>query len=197
MARLEASSLLCNLAAHGPETAASFLDQIGRSNASHMGIGHSEEMERARASSTNAAAKQELSVSETYRCNTDYLRTVKPRFWRVKHAESQAKPNNCGDITASKTAAEVQSRQDLKQGVECHLDWRCRIPSSFISIFDDRKHAINWAINARNRQEKRREYSPIHGQEIDTAYLDDVCVLDLGRTVREPISPAKASRTSI
>ena len=92
---------------------------------------------------------------------------------------------NCGDTMASKTAADVQSRQDLKQAVECHLDWRCRIPSSFVSVFDDRKHAINWAINARNRQEKRREYSSVYVQEINTAYLDDVCVLDLGRIVRE------------
>lgn len=55
MARCEASSLLCNLATYGPETVASFLDQIGRNNASHIGSGYSEEMERARASSTNAA----------------------------------------------------------------------------------------------------------------------------------------------
>lgn len=136
-------------------------------------------------SSTNAAAKQELGVLETYRCNTDYLRTVKPRFWRVAHAESQAKSNSCGDTAASKSSADIQNRQDLKQAVERHLDWRCRIPSSFISVFDDRKHAINWAINTRNRQEKRREYSPVYVQEINTTYLDDVCVLDLGRIVRE------------
>ena len=73
----------------------------------------------------------------------------------------------------------------MKQAVERHLDWRCRIPSSFISVFDDRKHAINWAIHARNRQEKRREYSLVYVQEINAAYLDDVCVLDLGRIVRE------------
>lgn len=137
--------------AHGPETVASFLDQIGRNNASHIGNGYSEEMERARVGSTNAAIKQELRVLETYRCNTDYLRTVKPRLWRVAHTESQAKSNSRGDIVASKTAADVQSCQDLKQAVERHLDWRCRIPSSFIFVFDDRKHAINWAINAHNR----------------------------------------------
>lgn len=69
--------------------------------------------------------------------------------------------------------------------VERSLNWRCRISSSFIYVFDDRKHAFNWAINACNRQEKRREYSPVYIQEISTAYLDDVCVLDLGRIVRE------------
>ena len=52
-------------------------------------------------------------------------------------------------------------------------------------MFDDREHAINWAINARNRLEKRREYSPVYVQEINTAHLDDVCVLDLGRIVQE------------
>jgi hypothetical protein len=62
MARREASSLLCvqncfNLAAHGPEIVASFLDQIGRNNASHIGNGCNKEMERVRASSANAAAE--------------------------------------------------------------------------------------------------------------------------------------------
>jgi len=181
MVRREASSLLLNLAAQGPETAASSLDQIGRNNASTITNSYSEEMGSARASS---AAKQELGVLETYRCNTDYLR-IKRRFWRVTHAESQAKSDSCGDIVASKMTADFQSYQDLKQAVERHLDWRCRIPSSFISVFDDKKHAINWAINARDRQGKRREYSPVYVQEIDTVYLDDVCVLDLGRIVRE------------
>jgi hypothetical protein len=185
MAGCEASFLLCNLAAQAPETVASSLDQIGRNNASSIGNSYSEEMERAQASSANDAAKQELGVLETYRCNADYLRMVKPRFWRVTHAESQAESNSCGDIVASKTAADVQSNQDLKLAVERHLDWRCRIPSSFISVFDDREHAINWAINARNRQEKRREYSPVYVQEINTAHLDDVCVLHLGRIVQE------------
>ena len=182
MARRDAGSRLCDLAAHGRETVASVLDHIGRNSAGRTGSGCSEGVERARASSINAAARQELGVLETYRCRTDHL---KPRFWRVAHAESRVQLNSCGDTAASNTAADVQSRRDLKRAVERHLDWRCRAPSSFMSVFDDRKHAINWAVNARNRQEKRREYSPVYVQEINTAYLDDVCVLDLGRIVGE------------
>ncbi|KAF2181490.1 hypothetical protein K469DRAFT_520708, partial [Zopfia rhizophila CBS 207.26] len=115
----------------------------------------------------------------------DYFRTVERRFWRVQHAESRAESTSCGDIVASNTTTILRTCVDLKEAVERHLDWGCRIPSSFISVFGDRKHAINWAIAARNRQEKRREYSPVHVQEINAAYLDDVYVLDLGRIVRE------------
>lgn len=38
---------------------------------------------------------------------------------------------------------------------------------------------------ARNQQEKYRKYSPVYVQEANTSYLDDVCVLNLGRLVRE------------
>ncbi|KAF1974521.1 hypothetical protein BU23DRAFT_636096 [Bimuria novae-zelandiae CBS 107.79] len=83
--------------------------------------------------SVTAPSEQELGVLKEYRCNTDYLR----RFWRVRHAESQAESTKCGDIVAPKPAADIHSSEDLKHAVEHHLDWRCRIPSSFISVFYD------------------------------------------------------------
>jgi len=99
------------------------------------------------ASSANDAAKQEIGHIDA----TPIISAWSSLAFGESHTpEYQAESNNCGGIVASKTAADVQSNQDLKLAVERHLDWRCRIPSSFISVFDDSEHAINWAINARN-----------------------------------------------
>ena len=71
--------------------------------------------------------------------HTDYLCTVKLRFWRATYAKSQAELDSYDDIMASKTAVDMQGHHDLKPALERHLDWRCRIPSSFISVLDDRE----------------------------------------------------------
>lgn len=118
-----------------------------------------------------------------YRCDTDTFCKVKPRFWGVEHAESQAKSNIDGDITAAKIGIDFKSSEEFRQAVTRHLDWRCRIPSSFISVFDDESHAINWAIRTRKRQERAGDRTPVYIQEMITAALSDVCVLNLGLIV--------------
>jgi hypothetical protein len=33
----------------------------------------------------------------------------------------------------------------LRRSVEYHLNWQCRTPSPYISVFSNRQHALNWA----------------------------------------------------
>lgn len=68
------------------------------------------------------------------------------------YAESQVKSTNCGDIVAPKLAVDYHTNEDSNSNhvVARYLDWRCRMSSSFIFVFDDRKHAINLAVNIRS-----------------------------------------------
>ncbi|KAG8852732.1 hypothetical protein FRB91_006066 [Serendipita sp. 411] len=46
----------------------------------------------------------------------------------------------------------------LRNAVEYHLDWQCRIPSPFISTFSNREHARNWARTWRENNDNEMCY---------------------------------------
>ncbi|KAG8811294.1 hypothetical protein FRC19_004003 [Serendipita sp. 401] len=40
---------------------------------------------------------------------------------------------------------------NLRSAVEYHLNWNCKVPSPFISTFENRQHARNWARDWREK----------------------------------------------
>lgn len=98
---------------------------------------------------------------ETYKC-THLPKTL----WRVTHFGTQSGQDlDTGDLVASDSDRIISDSLKLKQAVENHFNWRCRLPSCFLSVFSSEQHACTWAA----QREIARGDVYIH--EIDTTAL--------------------------
>ncbi|PTB68158.1 hypothetical protein BBK36DRAFT_1157830 [Trichoderma citrinoviride] len=97
-----------------------------------------------------------------------YKRNSLPKtFYRVTYPGSQARDEDTGDYV-SDTNLEISDNLHLKQVAENHFYWR-REPSPFVSVFSDKKHALNWAYRRVDRLNCGLD--EVYISKIDTAKL--------------------------
>ncbi|KIM26855.1 hypothetical protein M408DRAFT_330422 [Serendipita vermifera MAFF 305830] len=65
-------------------------------------------------------------------------------LYRVEYPGTQTSYSQQSGFQAASTFTPY-SINGLRNAVEYHLDWRCRVLSPFISTFSNREHAHNWA----------------------------------------------------
>ena len=110
---------------------------------------------------------------DSYQCR--YLPLT---LYRVDYPGAQTSYNECGGFNAA-SDLEPQDTSTLRKAVANHLRWRCKIPSPFISAFDDQKQAESWA----------QRWSKNHGEDCDIVKIrveeeDEVVVFRVRDLVR-------------
>lgn len=89
-----------------------------------------------------------------------------PRLWHVQHSESQSINLKDGGFQARNPFLDIRTRKALGREASRHFTWDTRgWDSCFLSAFDDKYHADNWATKIRYR------YEPVLVYELDTSKL--------------------------
>jgi hypothetical protein len=81
------------------------------------------------------------SVMDSYRI---HHRNFPLTVYRVDYPGAQTTYSTRGGFQAASNFSPYHVN-GLRSAVEYHLDWRSRVLSPFISVFDNRPHAVNWA----------------------------------------------------
>jgi len=100
-----------------------------------------------------------LSKDMTEASNLNVYKSTRlpKRLWRVTHSETQSRierPN--GDLVASDSTRVITNTSGLKDAVKAYIDWRSRLPSCFLSVFNNERHARNLAA------QRERTQSPVY-----------------------------------
>ncbi|CAG8724449.1 2465_t:CDS:2, partial [Acaulospora colombiana] len=81
--------------------------------------------------------------------NTKILRRYQAQdypltLYRVQYEGCQTRRDRSSNELRATSSAIPQTKSELREMVDKHLDWACWEPSPFISLFSDEEHAINW-----------------------------------------------------
>lgn len=92
-----------------------------------------------------------------------------PTLWHVRHGDSQSYAGHHGGFIAAAGFRKIKDNADLKLEATRPFDWYTHLyeetldwKSSFISVFENRRHAENWG---------RQRAGPVEIYEIDTTKL--------------------------
>jgi hypothetical protein len=92
--------------------------------------------------------------------------------WRATHPRSQTQLTRTDGLVAADTTLDIFRRWQLKRAVANHLNINSTHPSCFVSVFEDKECAVNWAKN-------RGPHDEVFITEIDlNKVTDDIYVFD-------------------
>ncbi|KAE8893188.1 hypothetical protein PF010_g7954 [Phytophthora fragariae] len=96
-------------------------------------------------------------IAARYQCDGKEVPKV---LWRVRYT---------GQSLKAGAKPSFNTKQQFKRAVELHLNWSNRIPTPFVSLFDTREHAVQWA-----RRHFELGYDDVFLLKIDAAKLGPV-----------------------
>eukprot|EP00644_Phytophthora_capsici_P017060 jgi/Phyca11/130260/e_gw1.92.51.1 len=100
-----------------------------------------------------------LKIAALYACKDDEVPEV---LWRVQYGDSSLK---------ARAKPSFETELDLKRAVELHLVWANREPTPFVSLFESKRHATNWASYHLGRR-RYNDFSllKIKGSELNSVF---------------------------
>ncbi|PVF99613.1 hypothetical protein CPB86DRAFT_783506 [Serendipita vermifera] len=117
------------------------------------------------------------SVIESYQLPVKLVPIV---VWRIDYPTSQTKLYQRGFRSVSNWTP--CNKAELREAVENHLIWNTDKKSPFISVFGEKRHAVNWA---RDWARRKRQSCKIWKIEIEPPEDEDVTMFSVQYLVRK------------
>lgn len=95
---------------------------------------------------TEASHLDEAAQSaSTLQWQTQQLTTVPDTAYRIICPASKTSYTSSNGFQAADQSSHTPSDEEFRAAVINHLDWYAESPSPFVSVFFERRHAVNWA----------------------------------------------------